>query len=342
MHRVLNGSIRAPRGRSLDPVSWTTFFEREIFLSDSISGRTHHAYITSPVDKGPLFVMHHGAGSSGLSFAALASEIRQRSPSAGILSPDARYHGLTSVQADQGMDLTLETLAADLVFVIQAAKEQMQWTELPPIVMVGHSMGGAVVTEVAANLSSSLGTALLGFVVLDVVEGSAMDALQSMMKYLSTRPSGFTSEQNAIEWHVRSRTIRNSKSARASVPGLVVETRGGIEAEGGTSSRPWRWRTDLAAMQPFWEGWFVGMSKKFLAGRGGKMLLLAGTDRLDTELTIGQMQGECHRGHSDGRRVLTLTRQICSASVSRGWAFHPRGPARKDCDSDCRLSSQER
>jgi protein phosphatase methylesterase 1 len=57
------------------------------------------------------------------------------------------------------------------------------------------------------------------------------------------------------------------------------------------SSRQWTWRTDLAATQPFWEGWFVGLSKKFLQARGGKLLLLAGTDRLDKELTIGQMQG---------------------------------------------------
>lgn len=33
------------------------------------------------------------------------------------------------------------------------------------------------------------------------------------------------------------------------------------------------------------------MSKKFLNARGGKLLLLAGTDRLDKELMIGQMQG---------------------------------------------------
>lgn len=34
------------------------------------------------------------------------------------------------------------------------------------------------------------------------------------------------------------------------------------------------------------------MSKKFLALRTAKLLVLAGTDRLDTELTIGQMQGK--------------------------------------------------
>lgn len=56
-------------------------------------------------------------------------------------------------------------------------------------------------------------------------------------------------------------------------------------------SENWTWRTDLAATQPFWENWFVGLSKKFLGARGGKLLLLAGTDRLDKELMIGQMQG---------------------------------------------------
>lgn len=57
-------------------------------------------------------------------------------------------------------------------------------------------------------------------------------------------------------------------------------------------SKPWVWRTNLAETKPFWEGWFVGLSRKFLEARGGKLLLLAGTDRLDKELMIGQMQGE--------------------------------------------------
>ena len=170
-----------------------------------------------------------------------------------------------------------------------------------------------MVTEVARSFK--LGRAVLGYAVLDVVEGSAMDALQSMFTYLSTRPTGFASLQAGIDWHIRSRTIRNSLSARTSVPPLLAHesekhgTRdgGGKEKEvdehddgdvkstptNHSTSRPWKWRTDLAATQPFWEGWFVGLSKKFLEAEGGKLLLLAGTDRLDTELTIGQMQGVC-------------------------------------------------
>ncbi|RYP21839.1 hypothetical protein DL765_002064 [Monosporascus sp. GIB2] len=274
------------RGKTLQPIPWTTYFERELFLKDedSTSNTTIHTYLTSPVGKGPLFVMHHGAGSSGLSFAVVGSEIRKRLPAAGILSPDARGHGSTAVAEGQALDLSLETLTADLLSVILMTKKVMKWDALPPTILVGHSLGGAVVTELAKT--GKLGNSLLGYAVLDVVEGSAIDALQSMHTYLSTRPTGFATVEAGIDWHVRSRTIRNSVSARTSVPALLSVP------EQVCDARPWKWRTDLAATQPFWENWFVGLSKKFLEAKGGKLLLLAGTDRLDTELTIGQMQGK--------------------------------------------------
>ncbi|KAI1154866.1 Alpha/Beta hydrolase protein [Nemania diffusa] len=276
-----------PRGRSFQPIPWTTYFERELFLHDETSPEspTIHAYLTSPVGKGPLFVMHHGGGSSGLSFAVVGDQIRKRIPTAGILSPDARGHGSTTVPEGQALDLSLETLAGDLLAAIQLTRRAMKWAELPPVVLVGHSMGGAVATELAR--SGRLGGALLGFAVLDVVEGSAIDALQHMHTYLQTRPTGFESPEAAVEWHTRSRTIRSAVSARTSVPSLLRRR----DDEPG-DARPWKWRTDLAATQPYWENWFVGLSGKFLSAKGGKLLLLAGTDRLDTELTIGQMQGK--------------------------------------------------
>jgi pimeloyl-ACP methyl ester carboxylesterase len=39
-------------------------------------------------------------------------------------------------------------------------------------------------------------------------------------------------------------------------------------------------------------GWFDGLSEKFLAARAARLLVLAGTDRLDRTLMIGQMQGK--------------------------------------------------
>ncbi|KAJ5696075.1 hypothetical protein N7455_001033 [Penicillium solitum] len=297
------------RQSSQTSLTWTDFFDQELFLPEDVDNLhiVHHVYLTPPTESGPLFVMHHGAGSSGLSFATCAEEIRKILPKAGILSLDARSHGRTVVttldsktddnapstaaaaQAESSgqveLDLSLETLSRDLVHVIYQTQTRMGWEKLPDIILVGHSLGGAVITDVAKK--GDLGPKLLAYAVFDVVEGSAMDALQSMEKYLSTRPTRFPSLLSGIEWHTRSRTIRNTTSARASVPSLLYE-----ESEPSDPSRPWVWRTNLSATKPFWENWFVGLSRKFLDARGGKLLLLAGTDRLDKELMIGQMQGK--------------------------------------------------
>lgn len=293
--------------RTLSPIPWPTIFERDLYLP--LPTTTHHVYLTSPSPGGgsPLFITHHGAGSCGLSFAILASEIRKRLPGAGILSPDARGHGLTT----GAMDLSLSTLSSDLCAVVLEVQKAMGWTELPPVVLVGHSLGGAVVTDLA--FQGGLGGKVLGYAVLDVVEGSAVEALAGMRAVLATRPRGFGSVKEGVEWHVKSRTVRGVRSARVSVPGLLVEAEEG-EDEGGKFA--WRWRTDLAATQPFWEGWFTGLSRKFLAAKGGKLLLLAGTDRLDTELTIGQMQGlwlavpggRCVCANDEGRQANTRSR----------------------------------
>ena len=45
-------------------------------------------------------------------------------------------------------------------------------------------------------------------------------------------------------------------------------------------------------VEEHWRGWFEGISTQFLAAPGAKLLLLAGVDRLDKELTIAQMQGK--------------------------------------------------
>ena len=140
--------------------------------------------------------------------------MRKILPKCGILSLDARGHGETTVTllgkgsadnntsgeetADGNLALDLKTLSMDLYDVIRLTQKALGWPDLPDLVLVGHSLGGAVVTDLA--LSEMFADAVLGYAVLDVVEGSAMDALQSMQQYLSTRPKNFPSIQSAIEW----------------------------------------------------------------------------------------------------------------------------------------------
>ena len=93
-------------------------------------------------------------------------------PGAGVLSVDARGHGGSVVRDGRGeeeLDLRLETLAEDLVEVVLLVRARLGWEELPGLVLVGHSLGGAVVVEVAKG--GRLGGKVLAYAVLDVVEG---------------------------------------------------------------------------------------------------------------------------------------------------------------------------
>tara|TARA_R110002003_G_scaffold126_47_gene11823 strand:+ start:3106 stop:3759 length:654 start_codon:yes stop_codon:yes gene_type:complete len=217
-----------------------------------------------------------------MSFALMAKEVRKAMPELGVLAVEARDHGSVVWDAEGNVDnnLSVEVLSQDLVDMLLLTQAKLSWPELPTIILIGHSLGGAVVTHTANT--PSLGPRLLGYAVLDVVEGSAMEALGHMQTYLASRPKTFASLPAAVEWHIRSRTLRNPQSARASVPSLLLQTPEGR----------WAWRTELGSTEAYWENWFTGMSKKFLGGRGAKLLILAGTDRLDKELMIGQMQGK--------------------------------------------------
>lgn len=279
------GTIIPPstaRTKVTSAASWNDYFEQELYLQSSTRNAKFHVFVTSPANPGkdPLFVCHHGAGASGLSFALFARDIRRRLPGCGVLSVEARDHG-SVVETTSGCqtDFSLNALADDLIEMVRLAQQRL-WPEMPNMVLIGHSLGGAVVTNVAKG--GSLGSKLVGYTVIDVVEGSAIEALRSMQTLLAARPSSFPSVEAAIEWHIRSRTIRNPSSARVSTPPLLVERLPGV----------WSWRTDLGGTQPFWEDWFKGLSSGFLSGKAAKLLLLAGTDRLDKELMIGQMQGK--------------------------------------------------
>jgi protein phosphatase methylesterase 1 len=206
-------------------LTWTDFFDQELFLPEEVDNLhiVHHVYLTPPTDSGPLFVMHHGAGSSGLSFATCAEEIRKVLPKAGILSLDARSHGRTvmttlnnktvdespstadAAQAECSgkveLDLSLETLSRDLVHVIYQTQTRMGWEKLPDIVLVGHSLGGAVITDVAKK--GELGPRLLAYAVLDVVEGTlalAVYMYQILIPPLDRVCNGCSTEHGEISF----------------------------------------------------------------------------------------------------------------------------------------------
>ncbi|KAM0790177.1 hypothetical protein ACM66B_005496 [Microbotryomycetes sp. NB124-2] len=254
-------------------------------------------YYTPPTSQatsdepGTVFVCVHGAGYSAFSWALCSKQLVTHSRGqVGVLAYDARGHGKTRLTAakdgtaspETGLDMSLASMVGDLVKVLKNMFPNRD--KAPSFVLVGHSMGGAVVAEACPRVQAEVGP-VTGVVVVDVVEGTAMEALSGMMGVIESQPKSFTSVENAIQWHVNSKTIRNRDSARVSVPPLVRKTQ-------SSASDQVEWRANLSATAPFWRGWFEGLSSKFLSARTARLLLLAGRDTLDKELMIGQMQGK--------------------------------------------------
>lgn len=250
---------------------------------------------------GVVFVFHHGAGYSGLSAACFAKEVRQHSRGEfGVMSFDCRGHGSSRVGpvSTDPPDLSLSTLADDMVRLLKVLYPNR--STAPSLVLIGHSMGGSIVTEACARIQAEV-THVIGLVILDVVEGSAIASLPHMLSLVNLRPSTFRSKADCIKYHIDSHTIRNVTSARVSVPGLISQSSSGgskstsaksASAESQSHGDEFTWITNLRESQPFWEGWYKDLSKKFLAQKTARLLVLAGTDRLDKDLMIGQMQGK--------------------------------------------------
>ncbi|KAF8512476.1 protein phosphatase methylesterase [Gautieria morchelliformis] len=272
-----------PHDSELTPISAASYFSQAVEVAVPPAQLTFRVYYTPPKlsgTKGTVMVCHHGAGFSALSFACFAKEVENLSHGeCGVLALDAREHGRTeSTAAAEEMDLSVERLCVDVVELIKTIFPTP--SESPTLLLVGHSMGGSVIVRASGALLAAK-YKLAGVAVLDVVEGFTLDALPHMHNLLDSRPDGFDSQEEAIQWHVSTNTIRNPLSARISVPPIITPS--------GTA---WRWRTPLRSTAPYWANWFTGLSKTFLSARTARLLVLAGTDRLDKELMIGQMQGK--------------------------------------------------
>ncbi|KAG0620353.1 hypothetical protein M758_4G209600 [Ceratodon purpureus] len=264
------------------PLPWQGLFDEDKMIAIPDSEDIFHVYLAGT--EGPVVFCLHGGGYTGLSFSLIAGKMKEK---VRVVAMDMRGHGLS--KTSDNTDLSAETQCQDVLNVIS----EMYGREPPALILIGHSMGGAIAVRVAAK--RALPT-LAGLVVIDVVEGTAMASLVHMQRILANRQLHFPSIQKAIEWSVRGGgSLQNVESARISVPSTL---------KFDTDMKCYVWRTALEESEAHWRGWYEGLSEVFLSCPVPKLLLLAGTDRLDRALTIGQMQGKFqmivvrHTGHA--------------------------------------------
>ena len=269
-----------------------------------------------------LLACLHGCPYTGLTWGPCAEELarRARSSSSTTTSPassmeifamDLRGHGESvavapdaaaceSFDPDVMAEDALETLR---VFVVRRGEEEKTDTTRKTrrkVVVVGHSMGGAIAARLAKRLEEldAAGDGfveVVGLILIDIVEGSAMAALPAMGALVDARPETFESLEEAMTWSMtKGGGTRNPRSAAISLPSQLreINVAGGDKTSSSSSRRRFAWRTNLRATAKYWSDWYTGLSKLYLSVKAPKLLLLAGNDRLDTELTIAQMQGK--------------------------------------------------
>jgi protein phosphatase methylesterase 1 len=263
----LGMSFPVPRQvRNYAPVPIESCFDRVFFL-----GPIPIYYSGS---SGPIFLALHGAGLSASSYGP-AALLSKKIP-CQLISFDFRGHGQNNDTVEE-TNMETELLVSETLQVLNYIRDTNPGTQ---IVVVGHSMGGAIASK-ACLQDQNLGGKISGLIILDVVEGSAIDALPHMDSIVSQRPKNFRSVEQAIQWAVNSNTIKNLNSAKISVPLQVRPCAKGFE-----------FRTDLKNSKIYWEGWFRGMNNAFLGVHAPKQLIVAGSDRTDRQMMIAQMQGK--------------------------------------------------
>ncbi|CAG5053533.1 unnamed protein product [Parnassius apollo] len=211
----------AARRKDYTPVSWRQYFQK--YEDVETEGGTFRVYLSPEPDhpSRPRIVTLHGGGYSALSWSLFTEEITNMIH-CQVVSMDIRGHGETKVKDPD--DLNIDTLVRDVEQVILKLYNE----EPPPLILLGHSMGGAI--AVRAAHSPVLDNYVQGIAVIDVVEGTAMEALASMQSFLRGRPTHFKSIEHAIEWCVRSGQVRNVDSAKVSMPSQILNCQTGLLA----------------------------------------------------------------------------------------------------------------
>ena len=261
------------------PVDWKKYFPNQIMLDKKIP-----IYYNN-TKTGPILFCLHGAGHSALSF-SLLSEL---SKNYRLISYDFRGHANNTSEPED--ELPMSTL------ILDTEKVLIKINELFPkdnIIVLGHSLGGAVAVKTCSHIfktefNKDLYDKIQGLIVVDVIEGSAMESLPFMRSIVEKRQNEFNSINEAITYMASSQ-IKNLQSCRVSIPPLLKQVKN------KKGKKVYTWKTDLLATEKYWEDWYKDLSKEFLSIKTPKALILTDTNELDTPLTVGQMQGKFKLG----------------------------------------------
>jgi len=220
-------------------------------------------------DQRPVLFMLHGAGQSSWSWSRLGKELRQKCE---LLALDLHGHGETNVPWQPSS--SLQATAKDIA---EALNRSHGGGRSCPVVLVGHSLGGAIAVEIAQK---ELIHNLKAIVIIETSEGLVKDSMSRARQFLDRRPTRFGSVDEAVNWAIDSEIYKSREAAESSVPRMLVEDGDG-----------WVWKTNLSEKLEDASKWFEGASNNFIKLKCHKLVIVCAKESLDCNLMVGSMQG---------------------------------------------------
>lgn len=174
------------------------------------------------------------------------------------------------------------------------------------VFLIGHSLGAAVLAALPNVLWNMNNIKFSGLVMVDIIEGNlpllylffikciietAINSLIRMPSIIKDIPKSFKSLDLAMRWTLSSsHSHHNALAASKRFDDIKTSVESQVRFNDQTSS--YEWITDLSLMEPYWNDWFVGLTRNFLNFPGSRLLILADTDYMDREMIVAQMQGK--------------------------------------------------
>eukprot|EP01041_Mallomonas_annulata_P000098 gene98-137_t len=232
------------------------------------------------------FFLIHGAGSSSYTW---HNQLDMFCRHAVMIAPDLRSHGDSS----NCLDMTLDSLVLDAAMIL-SSDVIGRLIMGKCLILVGHSLGGAIAVRLCHR--SDLVPRVAAVIVLDMVEGTALQSIPAMESVLASWPTCFSSVGDCIAWSNRVGRPFSRASAHISIPSLLVvaeDAEADREGEGNEKTKKTlTWRTRLVESKDFWCGWFTNFNDAYLSLPMPHLLVLSTADILDSQLTIAKMQGK--------------------------------------------------
>lgn len=124
---------------------------------------------------------------------------------------------------------------------------------------------------------------------IDIIEDTAIAALERMPAILLDFPNDFDSVEQAVEWNLNS--AHSHHAPGMSKTGDIVESCQS-QLRFNSCTNKYEWIVDLKLLASYWSTWFADLTESFLNFSDSRLLVLANTDYMDKKMIIAQMQGK--------------------------------------------------